>query len=1000
MNSLRSIIAWVLAGLIGGVAIGLTDALILVTQARMMFFDTREAVYTAAWAFGIICCCSISIVTLAGIVTEIGIRSFRRLGWLNRSRSVSICIATLVSPALLAALWHLTSGPQASQLPARPFILGIVSFLLALIAVHTTLSASRWSAQKINRRRLAAASALSIAGLCYLVDMHVLVRLYSLFHLLLSIGLLLVLGIGIRIWLGPIIKTWSLCTVITLAFLGITWGCISYYKTSRTQNPRFVINERTPTAADLFTLAAHLTSPHVDKSTDLEQAEQSAHSLPTIDNSDVLRPGADLFLITIDAMRFDRLTSLGAKRVVAPVLDRLAAQSIVFSRAYSPIPHTSYALSSLMTGKYTNSLFDIPGVAATHETWPQIMHRFRYDSAAFFTPAIFFIDRARFEPYLRMGYGFSYRKVEHRMPASARVKQLITFLKERESKENPVFAWSHFFEPHEPYESSCTRFGTSNEDRYDCEIWTVDKALEELFAYLDEAYPHAIIIVTADHGEEFDDHGGRYHGTTLYDEQVRVPLIIRIPKMPAKVVDTPVGLVDLLGTTLSLLDIPIPARVRSRDLSQLIAGADSSHMGAFSEVHEESMLVSNNHKLICNFKQNLCRLYDLVNDPKETRSCSRDKPDVLRKMKSRLRAWRSSHARHELRPVITSTGTSKWPDSIRRALALETDVLDELVETIVNSGELSVKRKAAELVYSLADADSYGAINRISDEEDDETLAWLASLRFKYGDNADIETLDALSNRLGSDSLPWREMALLRLEAGQVNAVSDVLLIADNDQAPVEVRLRAIRLLGEAGKPRIADTLLKHINTYQLALEIAAAVGKLRYRPAVPTLITRLKRERFTQRKSAIINALMQIGDKRAAGPIATELFLETPPDGALEALASLKAANGKGKDYVSPDSDKTVVVYLPSPNKEFVARTKKATRLIVKTTAKEDGGSVDIICNGKAAQRIGLLQGSNEAFVDLDNCNAPGDQPLRLKIRTVPNEIEATVDVIGLIGI
>ena len=67
------------------------------------------------------------------------------------------------------------------------------------------------------------------------------------------------------------------------------------------------------------------------------------------------------------------------------------------------------------------------------------------------------------------------------------------------------------------------------------------------------------MILAADHGEEFDEHGGRYHGSTLFDEQVRVPLIIAVPGLAPRVVQSPVELVDVAPTVLGLLDLPVPA---------------------------------------------------------------------------------------------------------------------------------------------------------------------------------------------------------------------------------------------------------------------------------------------------------------------------------------------------------------------------------------------------------------------------------------------------------
>ena len=93
---------------------------------------------------------------------------------------------------------------------------------------------------------------------------------------------------------------------------------------------------------------------------------------------------------------------------------------------------------------------------------------------------------------------------------------------------SPLFLWVHFFEPHEPYvvhpDHLFTGGRSADEDAYDGEIATADDGIGRIVRLLRARRPGAVVIVTADHGEEFGDHGGRYHGTTVYEEQVRVPL--------------------------------------------------------------------------------------------------------------------------------------------------------------------------------------------------------------------------------------------------------------------------------------------------------------------------------------------------------------------------------------------------------------------------------------------------------------------------------------------
>src|SRR5206468_716215 len=100
---------------------------------------------------------------------------------------------------------------------------------------------------------------------------------------------------------------------------------------------------------------------------------------------------ADVFLITVDAMRADRLTPR-----TAPHLSALADRGVRFEHAYAQVPHTSFSLATLLTGKYVYALSALGDDAAAHETLADVFQRDRYKTAAFFPPSVFFIDHDRF----------------------------------------------------------------------------------------------------------------------------------------------------------------------------------------------------------------------------------------------------------------------------------------------------------------------------------------------------------------------------------------------------------------------------------------------------------------------------------------------------------------------------------------------------------------------------------------------------------------------------
>ena len=138
----------------------------------------------------------------------------------------------------------------------------------------------------------------------------------------------------------------------------------------------------------------------------------------------------------------------------------------------------------------------------------------------------------------------------------------------RVAKE-PFFIWAHYFEPHFAYlrHEPWSEFGDTAKGRYDQEIAFTDRQIGRLLAQLRETglMERTIVVFTSDHGEEFAEHGGEYH-YTLYDEIVRVPLVISAPGLAPGIRNVPAQQVDLLPTLLALLDIEGPNELPGVDL--------------------------------------------------------------------------------------------------------------------------------------------------------------------------------------------------------------------------------------------------------------------------------------------------------------------------------------------------------------------------------------------------------------------------------------------------
>jgi len=290
----------------------------------------------------------------------------------------------------------------------------------------------------------------------------------------------------------------------------------------------------------------------------------------------------NVILITLDTTRADRMGFMGSKRGLTPNLDKLAQDSVVFTRAYTQAPFTPSAHTTILSGTYPQYhqvlAFPLP-LAKTVPFLPEILGTYGYHTGAFVGSmaldpkwGVPGFDRgfdtyyAEFKPGPAAEGADRYHSVEWR--AGDVVKHAMGWL--GKSPHAPFFAWIHMFDPHDPYdppEPYKTRYAKA---LYDGEIAYMDSALGSLFRQLKAAglYDRALIVVTADHGESLGAHGEDQHGILLYDETIHVPLLIKLPHGQAagKRIENTVEHADIMPTVLGWLGVPVPDKVQGQSL--------------------------------------------------------------------------------------------------------------------------------------------------------------------------------------------------------------------------------------------------------------------------------------------------------------------------------------------------------------------------------------------------------------------------------------------------
>jgi arylsulfatase A-like enzyme len=183
---------------------------------------------------------------------------------------------------------------------------------------------------------------------------------------------------------------------------------------------------------------------------------------------------------------------------------------------------------------------------------------------------------------------------------------------------------------------------------YDSEIRFTDEHVGELLDHLKEKglYDDALIVIVADHGEEFLERGSYWigHTKTVYQELVHVPLMIKLPRMTeGRSVDVPVSLVNIMPTIISLTGLRIPqGYFCDRNALPLADGQDPPSKPIFSETkrwNSMQSLIQDNWKLVYHPETNLSELFDLSKDPRETEDLKEAHADLHLGMIKDLLRW-------------------------------------------------------------------------------------------------------------------------------------------------------------------------------------------------------------------------------------------------------------------------------------------------------------------------------------------------------------------------
>lgn len=290
----------------------------------------------------------------------------------------------------------------------------------------------------------------------------------------------------------------------------------------------------------------------------------------------------NILLITIDTIRFDRISLYNKKFVKTPNIDKLGKKSIVFTRAFAHTPLTLPSHANILTGMTPlyhgisdNNRFRLDDKFLTIA---EHLKSYGYETGAF-------VGSFVLSSYFKLAQGFDfYSEPEKGNERIARdvIDPAINWLKGR---NKPWFLWVHLWDPHTPYDPPEPFKAGYKTDPYSGEVAYTDSQLGYLFDFLTKKglLKNTTIVLTGDHGEALGDHGEIEHGYFAYNETIHIPLIIYDYSLKPRFIKKNVSHIDIFPTICDLAGVKKPEDLQGTSLIPLIQGKKTKETPIYFE---------------------------------------------------------------------------------------------------------------------------------------------------------------------------------------------------------------------------------------------------------------------------------------------------------------------------------------------------------------------------------------------------------------------------------
>lgn len=667
----------VLPWLAGGAAIALLEIAVLASSRPFVILTTL----TLLLALGLLC--GVVIAAQEWLVDRLGLGAFAA-AWVRALGAIA--------PLSLAAI-HLFDGGMASTIPGASY-----GYLWVPAAGFVALAAVLWPASLLTARprdrRFLTMALASIAVVVDYANRTLLSSVYADIHALLTVIAVVLVGAAVHLGLGARARILALPaarrtlaalvlvlagTAIPVLFLGLQTPAERWIVATRgvhTRQLARLVRIALDRDRDGYALVfgggdcddqdatinpAALDIPGNGRDEDCDGADTpvAAPLPPETDRKAALaawraRPevvstlarirGYNLLLIVVDTLRGDMLDATAANQAAFPHLFALQADSHYFRRAFSTASGTDMALAAFFTSRidpfvplsrtFTEALAETGRI--THAVIPAEV--LRWASETLVTRGL--------RDYDRLVTDSEETDVGDHATGAELTDLGLAFL--NQNRNRPLFLWLHYFDVHEHHQlpSSDPRMraalGDSSPDdqvaRYRASVKLIDDEVGRVVNGLREngLWDNTIVVLMSDHGESLgeDPRLPETHGRFLYNSLIHIPLLIRIPGHASRAIDTPVSIVDIAPSLLTLLGIQPLADADGSDLAPMLLGdppaALASRAGPLVlNESEQRGIIDWPYKLLVRPHDNLVELFDIAADFTELNDLADMRSDLV-----------------------------------------------------------------------------------------------------------------------------------------------------------------------------------------------------------------------------------------------------------------------------------------------------------------------------------------------------------------------------------